>query len=169
MSMFRFCTLVFTCMPGKLIQSVRIDLQQAAYIPVVFSLNWKSHVYKTKCETLRKHLFYFYNVQNKHLCASPSSPYEAKKHYHGNDTYIYINSRNLHRTQHGIPNSHIPLSIVLRRKIWSSINSNGKSLFIFRTETVFFLVFYNTSVGQVGKVYTIIFSTNNELFYFICR
>lgn len=78
MSMFRFCTLVFTCMPGKLIQSVRIDLQQAAYIPVVFSLNWKSHVYKTKCETLRKHLFYFYNVQNKHLCASPSSQYEAQ-------------------------------------------------------------------------------------------
>lgn len=38
MSMFRFCTLVFTCMPGKLIQSVRIDLQQAANIPVVFSL-----------------------------------------------------------------------------------------------------------------------------------
>lgn len=33
----------------------------------------------------------------------------------------------------------------------------------------FFLVFYNTSVGQVGKVYTIKFSTNNELFYFICR
>lgn len=110
MSMFRFCTLVFTCMPGKLIQSVRIDLQQAAYIPVVFPLNWKSHVYKTKCETLRKHLFYFYNVQNKHLCASPSNPYEVQKHYHSNDTYIYINSRNLHRTQYGISYSHIPFS-----------------------------------------------------------